>query len=503
MVRGIQLAIYLLISVMSTSQTTFQNTYGQTLTDHAECLVQTTDGGFAVCGGIDRFASLLRTNQNGDTLWIKKYGGAVSFSVFRSLLQTDDGGFVATGSTADFGHGSDDVFLVRTNSLGDTMWTRAFGDSGSEWAYDLKRTTDGGYILTGLTASTLGADWDLFLIRTDSMGNSMWMKRYGGTGDDYGCAIQVMPDGGFIIGGGTTSFGPGQGIYLIRTDPIGNINWTRKILSTGQVTAIALQRDLYGGFVIVGNTAAGACLIKTDTVGFIEWTGSYNGFIGTGCVQDMDSGYVISGWSAGISTLSNAILVKLNSGGNYVWGNIYTVGSDDNKFEAVIKISGGYAATGQADRTGTQNGEQWLVKTDSLGNSLCASYPSGTNFNPGNFTDSSCVSTVVTWGFASGTSCTINSGCNLDRICSSGMQDDEIIESYLVYPTPASEQLTVKPGNESSYLLVIYDMQGRKVFSQPGHGKMTIEVENYSRGLYLLQLSTGQGVVFKKKLLFN
>jgi len=184
--------------------------------DHGKVVVQTSDGGYVIVGctgsepshgGYDVW--LIKTDANGDTLWTRTYGGT-SYDYGYSVIQTSDGGYMIVGSTSSFGTGGYDVWLIKTDANGDTLWTRVIGYSGGRdegWA--VQQTSDGGYIIVGYTSSFGSGGYDVWLIKTDANGDTLWMRTYGGTNDDYGRWVQQTSDGGYIIVGYTSSFGSG------------------------------------------------------------------------------------------------------------------------------------------------------------------------------------------------------------------------------------------------------------------------------------------------------
>jgi hypothetical protein len=128
------------------------------------------------------------------------------------------------GWTSSFGAGSWDIFLIKTDANGNIQWAKTYGGTYSDWALSVQQTSDGGYIVAGGT-NTFGAGGsDIFLIKTDANGNRIWAKTYGGTGDDWARSVQQTSDGGYIVAGRTSSFGAGgSDIFLIKTDANGNI----------------------------------------------------------------------------------------------------------------------------------------------------------------------------------------------------------------------------------------------------------------------------------------
>lgn len=208
--------------------------------DIATSVQQTSDLGYIVLGTTNAFGSgsgdifLIKTDGSGVLEWSKTYGGAGDDEA-SAIQQTVDGGYAISGYTKSFGAGGWDMYLIKTNAAGVVSWSKAYGGSKDEqssvadqyWGLNgggsLQQTADSGYIVTGYTNSfgNAGSN-DVYLIKTDSMGNHKWSKTYGGTKDDYGASVQQTADGGYIVGGQTNSLGAGgNDIYLIKTNSIG------------------------------------------------------------------------------------------------------------------------------------------------------------------------------------------------------------------------------------------------------------------------------------------
>jgi hypothetical protein len=154
----------------------------------------------------------------------KTYGGTNDDKAY-SVKQTSDGGYIVAGSTASFGAGSSDIFLIKTYANGNIQWAKTYRGASADGALSVQQTSDGGYIVANYTLS-FGAGWDddIFLIKTDANGNIQWAKTYGGTVWDIPFSVQQTSDGGYIVAGGTYSFGAsGSDIFLIKTDANGNI----------------------------------------------------------------------------------------------------------------------------------------------------------------------------------------------------------------------------------------------------------------------------------------
>jgi hypothetical protein len=199
-------------------ETLWTRTYGGGYYGRGYSVQQTADGGYIIAGG-DGNAYLIKTDAGGGTEWSRTYGGTAM-----SVEQTTDGGYIVAGWTASFGAGGEDFYLIKTDPDGDTLWTRTFGGSGCEEAWSVHQTTDGGYIMTGFTESFDAQELDVYLVKTDSRGHRQWARTFGGADEDWGNSVRQTTDGGYIIAGYTSSFGAGQyDVYLIKTDSLGHV----------------------------------------------------------------------------------------------------------------------------------------------------------------------------------------------------------------------------------------------------------------------------------------
>ena len=166
----------------------------------------------------------------------------------------------------------------------DTIWTKTYGLSGSEYGTFVQQTSDGGYIITGVTTSIGAGGDDTGLIKTDSLGNLMWLIPFGGDKDDRGKSVRQTLDGGYIIIGSTESFGFGNAdVWIIKTDALGSMQWERAIGGTEYDFGESISLTNDGGYIATGYTASfgvggmDAALMKLDQDGMIEWLKFYGG----------------------------------------------------------------------------------------------------------------------------------------------------------------------------------------------------------------------------------
>jgi hypothetical protein len=220
---------------------------------------QTPDGGYICVGGDSYHYGFLvsKKDSQGINEWFRDYGGSGSEDAY-SAQGTDDGGNIIVGYTNSFGAGANDLFLVKTDSLGDTLWTRTYGGIGSDIANCVRQASDGGFALCGGTTSFGAGGSDVYLIRTNSLGDTLWTRTYGGSSNDEALSMQITDDGGYILAGHTRSYGAGSyDVYVIKTNALGDTEWTATYGGPGSEGAYSVQQTSDGGYIIAGGCGDG------------------------------------------------------------------------------------------------------------------------------------------------------------------------------------------------------------------------------------------------------
>ncbi len=273
------------LGIISWSKTYGRSTpfYTQYISDWALCVQQTSDSGYIVSGVSDQQLLLFKTEKDGNLLWLKSYSSLITsyYNWGYSVQETFDGGYIVVNGGDPTGAGNQEINLLKTNSNGDSIWYRSYGGLDDDWAYSAKQTSDSGYIILGTTKSFGAGLKDVYLLKVDMNGILVWSKTYGGPNDDIGYFVSQTEDEGFIITGWTKSFGAGdEDVYLIRTNSNGDTLWTKTYGSLANDKSYIVNQTNDKGFIVGGfgniNTLAiglpltvGMYLLKTDSLGDI------------------------------------------------------------------------------------------------------------------------------------------------------------------------------------------------------------------------------------------
>jgi hypothetical protein len=272
----------------------WEKSYGFSGHDHSYDIVETEDGGLFFAGFLDITSARadgntekrVSTRHGVGEFWGTKidnkanvewrgYFGGTNNDRAHSVVRADDGGFVMAGFTEsdDFdienARGSYDFWVIKLDDKGNLIWEGSFGGTGIERAQDVGKTADGGFVITGNTFSNdidvsknNGAS-DIWLIKLDANGKKVWEKSYGGSEFDDGQSVTLSKDGGFIITGNSKSSNSDSNsnagendIWLIKTDPQGNLEWQKTFGGSGLDYGFDAIESADGSIVLVGETAS-------------------------------------------------------------------------------------------------------------------------------------------------------------------------------------------------------------------------------------------------------
>ena len=319
--------------------------------DNNYALAQTPDGGYLLGGNTTSFnpsnarnAYLLKTDRNGDSLWIRHNYSVTTMTDIRAVLPLPDGSIVVAGAKSNPNPSINwDAWLMKTDASGNMLWEKTFGGTQLDYFNGLQAVPGGGFVMCGLTESKGAGGRDAYLVKTDGNGNLLWEKTYGGSFLDEVIKVRVTQNGDFIMAGGTYSFSSNPGItddlYLIRTDPQGNQRWHQTYGTANIDWANDLVETPSGEILITGLknntnlalTSGQTYLIKTDSAGNLIWDKSFtlNPFRNEGqaIITTPDGGILVSGFTTNAITGTDAFVVKTDAAGNILWQHIFNNGS--------------------------------------------------------------------------------------------------------------------------------------------------------------------------------
>ncbi len=404
-----------------------------------------------------------------DSLWSRTFGGDSPDGCF-SVQQTSDGGYMLAGFTSSFGAGSDDFWLVKTNTNGDSLWSHTYGGDDDDWCHSAQLTTDGGFVLAGMTDSFGAGNRDFWLVKTNANGDSLWSRTYGGTGDDECRSIQPTADGGYVLAGYTTSFGAGnRDFWLVKTNANGDSLWSRTYGGGIDERCLSVQQTTDGGYVLAGHSQSFGSgsrdfwLVKTNANGDSLWSRAYGGSGWDECYsvqQTSDGGYVLAGGSDSFGAgRSDCWLVKANANGDSLWSRTFGGSNWENYYSLQQSTDGGYILVGWTNSFGAGLKDFWLIRTNANGDNVWSRTFGGSEyqecFSVQQTTDGGYVLAGYTSSFGAGN------------------QDFWLVKTG-PDPLDATEHFTPQP---SKYSL--------SAFPNPFNSELTLSVTGFTRNVYI------------------
>lgn len=381
---------------------------------------QTDEGIFEGLGLTEDDIFLMKVDEELNPLWIKTYGGN-SIDYANEVILTSDGGYILTGytgsNTGDFKgllKGNHIMFLFKTDRDGNKEWVKTYGGTDWEYGNSITETQDGGYVVTGYSASN-NLDFEglrkgrnyVFLLKVDYQGNLKWVRSYGSSGNDYGESVISTPDGGFLVAA-RTNVGDGDfegekkglpAAILIKTDANGEKEWIKGYGGSESQKIGQVMNTVDGGYILVGGSSSvdgdfegvnsedgNIFLLKIDTSGIIEWVKTYGGSNsdeGTAIAMAPNGGYVITGLTESndgdfpslLNYSDDVAVLKTDSEGNLEWSNSFLGNHTDTGLSIASSQNDGYTIVGRTDSyKGDFSGPEYrhwnffILKVDSDGN---------------------------------------------------------------------------------------------------------------------------------------
>jgi hypothetical protein len=453
---------------------------------------------------------LFKTNDIGEIVWEKTYGGSEQ-DYPSNMLPTPDGGFVLFGETysidgdVDCNHGDGDWWLVKTDSLGHIQWSRCYGGSHKELARQMIYAHEGGYVMTGRTGSVDGdishnnGQYDVWVVKVDWEGEIIWERTFGGSRWEWATSIGLTTDGGYIVGGGTLSTNgdvqceglPGEEhstAWVLKLDHEGQLEWQNCYGGSYSEAVADIMQTPDGGYIFLGATSSGdgdadcfhgipgnastrdMWVVKLDATGEIEWQRCLggSGFDSPKLIRPMqDGGFLVGGntttrdgtvgCNQSLPGTHTVILYKLSPEGEIEWTKC--LGSQvDNSLFSIHIFSDHHFLLGATTRT-------WGMDVD----------------------------------------CDLKGQTDIWIVeiqdTTVGLREERLLQLQL-YPNPATTETWLQlPENTplAQSQIELYSPTGRLLYkTQPTSQFHKIEVAHLPRGLYLVRVWDGEWWLVEK-----
>lgn len=305
-------------------------TFGGINIDRGTCVKQTADSGYVVLGYTNSYGAggydfyLIKLDKLYNVSWTKTYGGT-DWDFGNCVEQTSDGGYIICGETYSYGNGDEDYYVIKTDMNGDTTWTKTFGGTEQDIARSIIQTSDGNYLVTGTSKSNGDIDGDFYTLKLNQInGDSLWSSKYGGAAADYANDAVESQYGGYLLTGESKNFGVSSFGILVKISPLGVVDSIKTLGGTQDDKFVSVTEDANGKVSMVGTTKSYGDGSGNGDIFFYtlksDW--SYYGLTTFGTLQ-RDDGFSVE------PTNDNAFIICGTSNGfNMGIDDIYLIKTD-------------------------------------------------------------------------------------------------------------------------------------------------------------------------------
>ncbi len=378
------LIVFVLLICTGKSRATFADTawvtnMGWEERDYANAVTGTHDNGLIVVGGTDSYAEpytyyilLYKTDSKGDTLWTRVYGkdkgnGGIDIDT------TNDGNYIVLAFTNDIDNGSSNFYLLKIDDSGDTLWTREYRSESLDSPKSVHTTSDGGFICCGRIMSFEDYNQQAYIVKMASDGAVEWSKIYGGEREELAYKAREQDNNHYLVAARSNSFNlETQSGWLLKLDKNGDTLWSRIILPDKQcdIKSVAFSTD--GGYVITGtlylphpDNNYEVLICKVSQNGDLTWSKIYGGFFdqhGQDIHKAGKHGYLVFGYQNNLPNQENAYIMRLDSIGDSLWTKSYGEEKRDIIWNACHLGNNVYAAAGYTESYGLEERNAWVIK---------------------------------------------------------------------------------------------------------------------------------------------
>lgn len=358
--------------------------------ERCNALVTTPSGGYLLVGeaiyytGIQPDFLAIYVDSSGNEIWNRRYGGTADDRA-QDVVRTSDNCFAIAGYGGILGPTGRQMLLLKINANGDTLWTRYYGNIATEQANAIIETNDGGYLLAGWK-SALGGEEQAFIVKTNSTGQMVWAREYGGLGAEFIEDVVETNEGDFVFLGRSNSFGGAYRAYVVKIDSSGNEIWTSDFGTVEQgALCYSILENLNSNYVVAGFIPAqsmlpsGALLMEISYSGDSLWAYMYGNQSVNVELKDIaltsTGGYIFTG-SYWANPGHQVIVGNTDENGTLLWSKTIG-GSLDDFAESIAQTNdGGFVIGGFGNSYGISNDDHqaYLIR---LAAEFAVTYPNG------------------------------------------------------------------------------------------------------------------------------
>ena len=304
-----------------------------------------------------------------------RIGGPGSDDVWRSIEPSSDGGYIIAGSTDSFGAGRNDAWIIKLSEDGLIESQKTYGGKGGDTSRTVRQTVDGGYVVAGMTNSFSNGRSDVWVMKFDSEGLMEWHKGYGSSNHEMAHSIEPAADGGYLVGGYTTSFGAQlKDYFVIKLTEAGTLEWAKRYGGPGDDVIRTVKQISNGDYLIAGfthsfGTNGDIMILRLEGDGDVVWQKRYGGgkFEEPSTILEVPGGYIIMEQSTSFSKNTDGWIFKIDGAGAIIWQKTFGGNSFDEISAAQLTADGGFIVAAETKSFGAINEDFWVVKFDSEG----------------------------------------------------------------------------------------------------------------------------------------
>ncbi len=320
--------------------------------------------------------SIPEVNAQPEIEWSATFGGN-NDDVARQMVELDNGCFVIAGNRNYFQESHKDFYLVKTDSVGEEIWSTNYEYAGNEDCRSLAITNDGGFLLSGSSGSLEDGNVDGYVIKADSTGEMEWDELYGGDSYDAFFSIIYHANDEYLLAGETASEGNGGiDIWLLKINDEGDIEWSETYGGDNNEVCFDIMQTSNGDYLLLGATRSfgngvyDAYVVRVDSDGEELWSEHYGYDADEGCNSaiELSSGNLILSGYRTQNRITDILLIKIDEDGEEIWHEL--VGGEDNDFPSTLlnPDSGRLVLSGTTASIGAGSYDFFLMELDTAAN---------------------------------------------------------------------------------------------------------------------------------------